>query len=347
MLVFQLPAIPDARQIDAVVGILEETVGKAYPKGVQLFRGQIDGPHASSSDEIERLVRDHIPKGYVVTLHAPISPKKIIPACRLDCQESEAMVAENIDLAVRIGARSVIVHTGTSFYHPLAAGVPASEEKYRFQRMSPSALEAARSNVYHRVARIGHAAGDGVLVSIENDPLPIGAESVNDPTTAFLNPYLSTFSHLADFNDYLHAYTPPTVGVCFDTAHYLRTIETIRGEGRNPQPDTTAFFDIVRPSLDDVSLSPVVEMLLTTGRLYDIQIADSIGWSRGGRKPKSFSIAGGPHESELVRVTRMADAYCTTTSREIVLSLDVDEQDYIARPNQRVSLQFLVNSLQH
>ena len=345
MLTFQLPVIPDAREIDAVVGILEEIVGDKHPKGIQIFRDQIDGPHASTSEEIERLVREHIPKGYVVTLHAPISPKKIIPACRLDCEESMAMVNENIDLAVRIGARSVIVHTGTSFYHPLAAGVPESEEKYRFQSMSPSALEAARGNVYHRVARIGHAADDGVLVSIENDPLPIGAESVNDLTTAFLNPYLSTFSHLADFNDYLYANVPPTVGICFDTAHYIRTIETIRGEGRNPQSDTKAFFDIVRPSLDHVSLMPVVEMLLSTGRLYDIQIADSIGWSRGGQKPRSFSIAGGPHEAELVRVAKIANAYCTTTSREIVLSLDVDEHDYIARPNQRASLQFLVDSL--
>lgn len=333
-IIYQLPASPDEAQLKSVVSILEEKLPSEAPRGVQFYLGQTRNGLLGVAD-IKRVVRKNVPTEYRNSLHLPFASRYVDPQCRLDEPASEKFLGKYLDLAQDLGCEIVLIHTGTTYYHPLATLPEGVDPKYLWGIRSPEDLESSKREVYERLRAIA-AQYPHLLVALENAPLPMNNTSGIDPKKAFLNPMVTTAKQMSDFVAYAKQ-NAGNLGVCLDTNHYLRMFSAM-AHYESQDPEIRGMFAAMGER-EDTNLPAITDLLLSDDRLFIVQLADNTGWELGKREVKAIAPSRNPYQ--LRRVVQLVQE----SEREIPISLDVDETDYEVRPNQRRTLDWILSGV--
>ena len=346
--IVQLPVIPVKEQVCAVVDILDSMLPMSTPRGIQIFRGcrEVYDPSDTGKIVVD-LVQDHVPAEYHISLHAPFAAKSIVPFYRCDVEESKKMLHENFDLARSIGAKDLIIHAGTVFYHPRAS-IPPEFEAYRWKNMTSSERKNVTVTVCKNISDVARRYPD-ISLHVENMPAPISFDT-SDVKKCFLDPLLNSYISILDFFRILHEQSDiENIGLCFDTNHYLRTVSTLR------MNDTTTALqealqgvkqdkhDNMLTELNTKDLRWIAEQL--PEEIISVQVSDTIAWIQKGAPTRALSLKEGPHWEEIKEFLKILKKQNAHYERTIPLSFDIDEQDYIARPHQRESLELFLDEV--
>jgi len=135
-IVYQLPSLVDEKQLQSVVRILDATLPSSAQRGVVFYLGQTrNGP--PPIDDVEKIVGGTIPKTYRRVFHLPFTSRYVDPRFRLDDPQSDQVLRPYLDLAHRLECKSVIVHTGTNYYHPQAILPAGTDPQYQWGNYVP------------------------------------------------------------------------------------------------------------------------------------------------------------------------------------------------------------------
>ena len=334
-ILYQLPAFPVEEQLKSVVSILEEKLPPGAPRGVQFYLGQTRNG-LLSVDAVKDVIQRTIPSQYQNSFHLPFASRYVDSQCRLDEPASEAFLGQYLALAQDLGCKTVLVHTGTTYYHPLATLPEGVDRKYQWGVRSPEDLESSKREVYRRLHAIA-VQYPNLDVALENAPLPMNNTSGIDPKKAFLNNMVTTADQIKNFIDYAKC-TVENLGLCLDTNHYLRMLSAMAFYEHQDSEIRGIFAAIDRR--EDTNLPMLTDALLSGGRLFIVQFADNNGWELGKRDVRAIAPSRNP--CQLRSVIHMIQE----NEREIPVSFDVDETDYVARPHQRRTLDWILSGVE-
>ena len=340
-MIIQLPFVPgDLKQAEAVLGILKTLPSHIKP-GVQIFRGPVDIHEQIPDDALVEYVNKTFPAEYVKTLHAPISDDNPDPRYSLAHPESEEMVLSNLRVAERIGARSVTLHTNTVFTQ--GGDNPWTDEMNDYRTMA----RRVREPVYHRLDKLADDAN--VKIGVENMPLPIRGnhESKLDPSRILFEPLMNSQDDLRFFC--MYSAIMPFLGLTYDTSHAeiaRRVLNELRAYRINTPDDLMQTpYRGVYPGHFDIqpSVKHGIAELLRLGKVIDVQLADTKGrWIPNNSTAQEGVVLGdGDLGEDIFEIARLINRDYSS----VPVSIDVAEEDYIARPRQRESLRRLLSWL--
>jgi len=335
-IVYQLPSLVDEKQLQSVVRILDATLPSSAQRGVVFYLGQTrNGP--PPIDDVEKIVGGTIPKTYRRVFHLPFTSRYVDPRFRLDDPQSDQVLRPYLDLAHRLECKSVIVHTGTNYYHPQAILPAGTDPQYQWGNRSPAQLEQSRRDVYRRLRSF--AVTYPFSIALENSPFPKNVGSAGgDFTRFFLNPLATTEAQIKDFVAYAK-YASRRLGVCLDTNHYLRMLSTLQFYDHQ-DPAVQALFAAVGEERDSSALLPLTQHLLDEARLFVVQFADNTGWHP--EKKSLNATAPRTHAHQLRLLVDMIDSH----PQLVPLSVEVDEMDYLDRPRQQKTLEWILSGVE-
>ncbi|MBI4174908.1 MAG: hypothetical protein HY517_04650 [Candidatus Aenigmarchaeota archaeon] len=337
-MIIQLPFVPRyPEQAEAVLGILKGLPSYVQP-GVQIFRGPVDLHEQIPDDALAEYVNKNVPAEFVRTLHAPISDDNPDPRYSLMHPESEEMVLANLRVAERIGARSLTVHTNTVFTQ--GGRNPWTPKLDNYNTMAGR----VRQPVYERLNLL--ARQSGVLIGVENMPLPIRGDKKTDPTSLLYEPMMTSFEDLLDFCDNVRC-----AGITYDTAHGELTrysLNLLFKYLTHPSDVRETYFRGIYPG--HFGLQPSVKeqlfRLLGMGRVVDVQLQDArSSWLAYVSKAEEGMLLGdGDLGEDIFEIAREINKHYG----DVPVSIDVAEaskEEYISRPRQRESLRRLLEAI--
>jgi len=337
MAILQLPALGTSQeQVQYVMGILDEHVTKNR-KGLQLLCPKNIMGDLDAQKRLRSIAKD-IPSDYVVTFHAPFDAH--VPNTKLDLShpDSVATYCAVADLATEIGAQGIIIHTNTVFTHD-AWKPPLTSYTHVHEKIFPL--------VYKNLAHLSQYTS--LPFHIENMCFPLRGDRTLEETEIPFDPYVWTYEGI------LHFLGKTSIQMSFDTSHYGIVSHKINEVWKTYHGKITAE-DIAKEKLkvypQNVTQQPSLVDAFTgiqekTGnRITHVQIADYKGsWlpkDHGGRLlGEGLGVGEGDFGEELLKLVSLIDK----TYPEIPISLDVDVQDYLKRPEQIESLKRVLEVL--
>jgi hypothetical protein len=334
-MIVQLPFLPCDEQARAVVCLLNGLPSYHTP-GVQIYRGAQGYSKQFTDDEIAGCVERNIPQHFVKSLHANFAaePDKRF---NLAYPESEETVLANIRLAERIGARSVTIHPGTLY--SIYRGSNGFFWRPEFDDFDTMRAEI-REPLYERLKRL--ASETEILIGLENMPLPYMGDKVAKLSDILFEPNMVSQEDMYDFCD--RTSDVKNLGITYDTAHaeisrkamncIKKSLSGNHFRGvypKNCHPQVFVMLHLLR--------------LLERKKVIDIQMSDTTGiWSEYTHdlcdEREEGSVREGllPGDGTLgATASRIMDAI-SDKYQDVPISLDIEERDYIARPNQRKAL---------
>lgn len=339
-MIIQLPAVPNyPEQVRAAVDILERELPSYVRPGVQIYRGNIDSLQVSDRYLFE-LVGREIPREFVKTLHLPFPSWTPRRETSLSYLESERMVLDNIRLAEDMGARSITLHPGTIFYrqsHGIGEFVWRPElDQYDI------AYREVKGPAIERLKRIAQTTE--LVIGVENMPIPINGDDIDDPSKNLYEPSMVTFEDLMDFCE--RASTVSNLKITFDISHAKISQVTVnRLKGVCPDSSRAYLHGVDTERVEYQPLvSYVLGRLLERAKISDVQLGDVLPSTRlpDYTFSESTQLGEGLLGEEIWHIVRMMSEY-----PDIPISIDVREQDqdYIERPNQVKSIRRLLQEL--
>lgn len=275
MAIIQLPVNPlDEEQLVRKVSILTKVLSPSHKPGLLLYAGLFKENGDAHFSLIQRNLSLHVPKNYVLTLHAPFSAHVPTSKTNLAYSESLDTFGKAIQLAEEISASSITLHIGTNFYPesgrclgwPIKSNNDKNIEKMVVEPAFYNLLELARKTK--------------IKISIENIPLPLKGNKTTDPSQIIYEPLLVTFESIKKFFNFFEGV--PNVGLCLDTAHYGIAKETLNKLiGTKDHLDNRllckAGFGPIYP--ERARLQPgwnnlIKEIMMLGGSIFDVQLSD-------------------------------------------------------------------------
>ncbi|GEM_PF-2731505 len=351
--IISLPILAGKKdQLEAVVSILEREVPSSYRKGIQIYCGGMDRHKLDSYEGTIRNIREVVPRSYSITWHAPFGLRNPNSYYNFIDAESKESLAENIAIAEELGARSVIVHLTTSFYHPdrqpdETNGGSYPKEYWKRYRWKPEWNDYER--VKHEIIDVAYrhlrevANTTSMRIAVENMPLTLRGDISTKEEGLMYDPKLHTVRSIRDF--LMQTNDLRNVGICLDTAHYelmRRTLGLVYSGDASLEEGR--FIGVNYPEIlgEQPPLEEFTLELFRTGRLYEVQLAGA-----GELWLKDTHVLGEGTDiapetvqgKELLKVAKFIALHAPGTP----ISFDINEpgespRKYLERPSQIRSL---------
>ena len=332
MTIIQLPTILEASQLEAVQKLVDTYIPDEHEKGIQIFQGSRENPLGNiDCGELSQ----HLRGDYFVTLHAPFalefSPEYFManPAPKLPLRKT-------FDAARKIDANSVTIHLSLAFTAPMINS-PAVWSYRSLDAAKEAFLDAAYQNVMDLARECD------IKLGVENMPILYRGDYYNTLQKIRYEPALTTIEMILDFM------RETNIGLCLDICHYNLNRDIINDAGTSATPESLSELGIYgllpgmmgqQPPVEDA-----VKKILSRGQIVDLQIADhGRKWIQNEQLMQEGLPIGAGRGGDGVLATAK---YVARNSPKTPISLDVEEHDYIRRPNQLASLEKLLATLDH
>jgi len=335
----QLPAMASNKgQVDAVVGILEEKVTPPNRKGIQLlvFLKEYALDWKGVSKAISENLKG-VPGEYVNTLHAPISPTK--PNELVDLRE-RASLRTVLDMAEFAGDHGI----GNITLHSNAVTMMSDwDEKYSLE----SRRSEDRKKILDNLARVA-TVYPYIHFGLENLPLPIMGDAILEPSRSPFEFFMTESLDIVEFARELGE-LGRNLGLCLDVDHYeiykAKAESLLSKYGLDfgaSDMDKEGLRGLSLPLGFPESLGELVRKIrLAEGNIFDCQIGGYDGslWLPGKQTFREGQVLSDENMGEeIVRGTRGVIGQFPGCN----VSIDVNVDEYIKRPEQRASLDYFL-----
>jgi sugar phosphate isomerase/epimerase len=347
-------------QLKTIKDMLEFARSRGYQVGIQLYMGNSRKPVAESflqnPDELLATCRQHIGDALWKnsTIHLPICPHELDERVHLGKTVSDAYFDRMLQAIVGQGIRSAIMHANSTYTltpGPLQWTEETRRESWRFFDRSVYFL--------HQFPHL--------QIAYETMPFPLNEDRTTDPREATIDPHLITRQSLQQFfrNHHTAQNVRKNVSLCLDISHTLETDATLRHLKTHPvllgDPDVRTLVASLMPTqrqltpdsekVRDVLLSLDAHIQTIVNEFWShstyVQVSDTAGpWIPKTAHDPGHLITEGlelvPDRGNYDLIAYILHAL-VSRNPHITISVDVEEDDYVARPRQRRTLQEIID----
>ena len=341
-----LPSIFDKAQLKAVVSILNEKVPSEIEKGIQLIQSGHSNTLNTKDDftKYNSLIDQCVPEDHHIELHAPICPHDPKKYLNLSNSESVGTLLHNAKIAESIGASVMIVHPNTVYFTEQKQGTKPSwavwkREYNDFQTMKTQ----IRDKMYKHLIDLARLTP--IDIGVENMPIPINADIQAEPSNILYEPNMVTYE---DFMEFCNLTSPiSNLKIVYDTSHALHAkgiLDRLREYGIKTTQGllSTPFRGIY---LEQISVQPEIDFALKEihgrGKLAGVQLA---GAGKLWRPYVPLEEGASLERNNFPFLLNIVN-YLKDQLENITISLDINETDYLGRPNQKRALEVLIKNL--
>ena len=325
-------------QLDNIKKILSKAEDAGFETGVQIFPGAAH-PSLPYFTENMNTVLNTIK--YIIdeklwsnsTFHVPICPKIPQEGLNLGKKESINFHRNLLNSIKNTKIKDLILHPNTIYY---------------VSKYSKNNLEEAAnftSNAIMLAKELPH-----FNFAYENMPFPVMSDFSANPIEVNIEPNLTTLESINKFSSAIES--QKNISLCFDTSHYLITKNSIEYFREHEELLSNKNIQILVSSLshnisnkedakkilDAISLPNLSK--ITNSQINEIQIGDTgRSWIPAINQTGYIIEEGLPLEKGVRNFDEIIGFIRENIKKQdIKLSFDIEETDYISRPNQTKSL---------
>lgn len=337
----QLPTMASNKeQVGACVNMLSEKLPEGQERGLQalIFLGQYMEDWEGTKEEVRKSF-SLIPPDFEITVHAPFTLTHLNPFFDLRDGRSICAVGQVADFVSDLGVKNITLHTGST----------VMLKDWDGHYADPSVKSEERKRILDNMYEIGKR-NPQVNFGLENLTLPLGDEEKGLDDIGF-DWFMVEPKDILRFGQEL-AQAGPNLGLCLDLDHYFLTRSKLASlwasyKERFNESDMREScvrglsLPLVRPG----SAVDFVRELNGAGvKIFDCQVSGHEGryWIPSRQISSENSVLNDKNEGKQIMTAVGEISRLYPSCR---FSLDVDVKDYIAREEQRESLDYFLGNI--